>query len=114
MTNLEREAMQGEALMRARTGQSLMNYPAIYAGFAEKGIPASEIVPRENVLTFHAWKALGRSVKRGEHGVKVCTWIVVEDKDTGETKKTPKTSVVFHVSQTELTSDRDARRQALS
>ena len=27
-----------------------------------------------DVLTYHAWRALGRQVRRGEHGVKVCTF----------------------------------------
>ena len=56
---------------RAVHGQSLSNFPAIFQGFAAKGIPESEIKPRENVFTFNAWKALGRVVRRGEHGVKV-------------------------------------------
>ena len=40
-----------------------------------KGIPEADIKPRENVFTFDAWRALGRSVKRGEHGVRVVTFI---------------------------------------
>jgi hypothetical protein len=52
-----------------------MNYSAIFQGFMAKGIAETDIKPRENVFTFHAWKALGRSVKRGEHGVKVVTFI---------------------------------------
>jgi hypothetical protein len=52
--------MQAEALANARNGQTMTNYPAIFAGFIEKGIPEYEIKPRENVFTFHAWKALGR------------------------------------------------------
>lgn len=51
-----------EALTRAVSGQSCSNFPAIFAGFAAKGIPESEIEPRENVFTFNAWKALGRVV----------------------------------------------------
>jgi hypothetical protein len=47
-----------EALSRATTGQSLSNYPTIYGGFMEKGIPESEIKPRENVFTYNAWRAL--------------------------------------------------------
>ena len=39
--------------------------------FAAKGIPPESILPRVNVLTFWAWKALGRSVRNGEHGVRV-------------------------------------------
>jgi hypothetical protein len=96
-----------EALTRAVSGQSLSNFPAIYQGFAAKGIPESEIKPRENVFTFDAWKALGRVVRRGEHGVKVVTFIDCRSKeldaDTGERKviRRPWTTTVFHVSQTE-------------
>jgi hypothetical protein len=100
-------AMREEALSRATIGQSLTNYPAIIAGFMAKGIPESEIQPRVNVFTFHAWKALGRSVKKGEHGVKVITVISCSGKKEteGETPKTfrrPWTTTVFHISQTEV------------
>lgn len=109
--------MQAEALANARQGQSVMNYAAIFSGFMAKGIAESDILPRENVLTFHAWKAVGRSVKKGEHGVKVVTFIPCDEKDekTGEIKSTyrrPHTTTVFHVSQTELTSERETRAKA--
>ncbi len=96
-----------ESLKRAVHGQSLSNFPAIFQGFAAKGIPESEIKPRENVFTFDAWKALGRVVRRGEHGVKVVTFIETASKetdpDTGERKiiRRPWTTTVFHISQTE-------------
>jgi hypothetical protein len=96
-----------EALTRAILGQSLSNFPAIFQGFAAKGIPESEIKPRENVFTFDAWKALGRCVRKGEHGVKVVTFIDCKSKeldpDTGERKliRRPWTTTVFHVSQTD-------------
>jgi hypothetical protein len=96
-----------EALTRAVSGQSLTNFPAIFQGFLTKGIAESEIKPRENVFTFDAWKALGRVVRRGEHGVKVVTFIESRSKeidaDTGERKviRRPWTTTVFHVSQTE-------------
>src|SRR5579863_3830748 len=96
-----------ESLKRAVSGQSFSNFPAIFQGFAAKGIPESEIKPRENVFTFQAWKALGRCVRRGEHGVKVTTFIESKskeiDKDTGEPKvyRRPWTTTVFHISQTE-------------
>jgi antirestriction protein ArdC len=69
------------------------------------------------VFTFNAWKALGRSVKRGQHGVKVVTWIdctaTTRDPQTGEEKtegyRRPHTTTVFHISQTEPTSEREAR-----
>jgi antirestriction protein ArdC len=85
----------------------MSNYPAIYQGFIAKGIPEAEILPRENVFTFNAWRALGRTVRRGEHGVKVLTFIEraskETDKDTGERKtvRLAWTTTVFHVSQTE-------------
>jgi len=96
---------QKQSLSRAVSGQSLSNYPAIFQGFMARGIPESEIKPRENVFTFDAWKALGRYVRKGEHGVKVVTFIETskENKETGEVEVTrrPWTSTVFHVSQTE-------------
>ena len=96
-----------EALARATSGLSLGNYPAIFRGFMEKGIPETEIRPRENVFTYAAWQALGRQVRRGEHGVRIVTFIetVKEDKETGEKKtiRRPWTSHVFHISQTDPT-----------
>src|SRR5262250_658515 len=95
-----------ESLKRAVYGQSFTNFPTIFQGFAAKGIPESEIKPRENVFTFEAWKALGRVVRRGEHGVKVVTMIETRskeiDQDTGERKiiRRPWTTTVFHISQT--------------
>jgi hypothetical protein len=109
----ERKQQQLDALRRAEDGDTATNYPAIYGGFMDKGIPESEIRPRENVFTFNAWKAKGRSVKKGEHGVRVMTFFEVKDKDTGEiTGRRPATTVVFHVSQTEATSEAEARWRA--
>lgn len=89
---------KAEALSRAASGESWANYPAIFTGFAEKGIPADQIKPRENVFTFNAWKALGRVVKKGEHGVRVVVWIETE-KDGQKTRR-PWSATVFHESQT--------------
>ena len=119
--NLNREAMQQEALTRAATGQSLSNWPAILAGFTAKGIPEEEIQPRVNVFTYHAWRALGRQVRRGEHGVKVTTFVTVASTDSKAERdglarnaidgtdqppsqrgyRRPWTATVFHVSQTD-------------
>lgn len=107
---LTRSEMQAEALQRAQAGNSLSNWPAIFEGFAAKGIPESDILPRVNVLTYHAWRAKGRQVRRGEKGVKVCTWVTPKDKreestDPKEAKarrgKIAWTATVFHVSQTD-------------
>ncbi len=98
-----------EALNRALTNRSLANYATIYQGFAARGIPEDQIKPRENIFTYAAWKALNRQVKRGEHGVKIVTFIKMDtkttDKKTGEVKidvsSRPRTTTVFHVSQTD-------------
>jgi len=86
-----------EALSRARNNQSLANYGAILAGFAERGL--TDIRPRENVFTYHAWQALGRQVRKGEQGIRVQTWITVER--DGQKVTIPKHTTVFHVTQTE-------------
>ena len=105
MTNTE---LQAEALTRATSSPSLTNYPAIFEGFLAKGIPEDQILPRENVFTYHAWRALGRQVRKGEHGVQVLTWVpmrsrtaVTDDNPDGTIGRRPKSSTVFHVSQTD-------------
>jgi len=102
--------MRQEALSRATSGMTLTNYPAIYAGFMAKGIPETEIQPRVNVFTFNAWKALGRNVRKGEHGVHVLTFIDTVKEETNEQTREVKKHVssrpwgttVFHISQTEV------------
>ena len=79
-------ALEREALTNAVSGQSTMNYQAIISGFMEKGVAREDIKPRENVFTFHAWFGVGRCVRKGEHGVKICTYVPRQtiDKVTGE------------------------------
>lgn len=116
-TTLTKDELQADALSRAIGNLSLTNWPAIFAGFIAKGIPESDIRPRENVFTYHAWRALGRQVRRGEHGVKVITFVSIKgkgDKDgvatndvdgTDKPKRRgysrPWNATVFHVSQTD-------------
>lgn len=98
---------QTDALARATQGASFLNYPAIIQGFIEKGIAPADITPRVNVFTFNAWKAKGRSVKKGEKGVRVVTFVErAKQLDNGESivSRFPSTTVVFHVSQTEVRS----------
>jgi hypothetical protein len=111
MTTITKEELQAEALSRAVGNQSLANWPTIFAGFMAKGIPESDIKPRENVFTYHAWRALGRQVRRGEHGVKVLTFTPMKAKeadDKGNPEEKPKgrarrvtSATVFHISQTD-------------
>ena len=104
--NSHSTTIAAEALSRATAGKTLTNYPAIFQGFLALGIAEADILPRENVLTYHAWRALGRQVRKGEHGVKVVTFIPAtrKDRETGEeiaTGKRPWNSTVFHISQTD-------------
>jgi len=97
--------LQQKALENAVSGESLANYQAIFDGFAAMGIDMADVEPRVNVFTFNAWKALGRVVKKGQHGVKIVTVIpcTKKDRETGDEVpvKKVKTTTVFHVSQTE-------------
>ena len=114
ITSEQREHIRAEALTRAVSGQSFGNWPVIIEGFVAKGIPESEILPRENVFTYNAWLALGRQVRKGEHGVKVVTFVACkgkEEKTEGETGqdgagkgksyRRPWMATVFHISQTD-------------
>lgn len=106
-SNVARQELEQQALSNATQSQSVMNYRTIYAEFSARGIPMDEIKPRENVFTYNAWRALGRQVRKGEHGVKIVTFVPMRVKD--ETQETgskaigrrPWTTTVFHVSQTE-------------
>ena len=105
---MDKQAIAQQALQNATTHTPTMNYNDIFNGFAEKGIAFDDILPRENVFTFHAWKALNRQVRKGEHGVKVCTWVPMMKKgvnadgqETQEGFRAPRTTTVFHISQTE-------------
>lgn len=97
--------MAKESLERAINNQSLANYETIINGFMDMGIPEADIIPRVNVFTFNAWKALNRVVKKGEKGIRVITCIpcTKKDKETGEEVKVTKTktTTVFHVTQTQ-------------
>ena len=102
-----REQLDAESLSRAQNGNALTNYPAILSGFAAKGIPLDAIQPRENIFTYRAWRAKGRQVRRGEHGVKVVSYRPVDRKverdgrEVVETKLHPCGATVFHISQTD-------------
>ena len=115
------EVIQTEALRNAVTRCSTMNYETIFEGFIEMGIDPDDIRPRENVFTFNAWKALGRVVRKGEHGVRCVTFIerksgdaegaadapstmeaaIAEQSEQGSKRLFSRPVTVFHVSQTD-------------
>ena len=96
---------QSEAYSRAVGNSSARNYATIISGFVARGISADDITPRVNVFTYNAWKAQDRQVRKGEHGIKITTFIPIpgkkDENGKAEIKVRPKTAVVFHVSQTE-------------
>lgn len=95
------------ALERIQSGFS-GNDVFVIEAFAAAGIPPEEIDPRNNVLTFNAWKAKGRRVAKGATSLRVTVWIPVSENSKpkeGEEKKEgqrmyPTTARLFHVSQT--------------
>ena len=102
---MTKDEVQSQAYSRAVSNSSPRNYMTIVSGFVARGIPADDITPRVNVFTYNAWQSQGRQVRKGEHGIKITTFIPIPGKkdENGktETKVRPKTAVVFHVSQTE-------------
>jgi hypothetical protein len=87
-----------DALARIQSRVSQNDFAAIHQ-FAACGISPDEITPRENVLTFKAWKALGRRVAKGATGQKVCVWVAVEKAGKPDGVR-PINAVLFHVTQT--------------
>lgn len=110
ISKAERAAGDRAALERAQSSQSAANDAIVIEAFASRGgISAGDVEPRVNVLTYRAWRAKGRQVRRGEKGVKVTTWVErsVEETDprTGRTEtkvsRYPRAATVFHISQTD-------------
>ena len=99
MTKAERCA---EALSRAQNGMS-KNDTFVFMYFTGQGL--ADVRPRENILTYDAWQAKGRQVRKGEHGCKVAVIIETEKEDKATGEKTrhrrPWSTAVFHESQTD-------------
>lgn len=52
--------------------------------------------PYEDVFTFARWRALGRTVTKGQHAIRISTYAPVTDKETGEViGRRPWRSAVF-------------------
>ena len=124
LTPEQRQAMYNESLSRARAckfsnanGEPAPNFLQVLTECAARGY--SEPIPGENVLTFNAWKALGRRVKKGEKGIQIH---VIVEREATEAEQMPHsdlgmlaafngikqttvkktvTSYVFHICQTE-------------
>lgn len=105
--SVKAQQIAAEAYERATGGDSAANEALCLDEFAARGIPVDQIEPRVNVLTYWAWRAVGRQVRRGEHGVALLTWIVREDDKHPDANgkprvvRFPKRATVFHISQTD-------------
>lgn len=88
-----------EALARIESGFSQNDIVSIYY-FAACGVAPDAITPRENVLTFKAWKAKNRSVAKGAKGLPITVWVPGKANEDGKRPMYPRTTRVFHVSQT--------------
>jgi antirestriction protein ArdC len=85
---------------------SSINYAVVASAMAEKGFEGE---PYTDVKTFKGWLEAGRCVKKGEKAFcSVSVYLQVEQKTEGKDDKKserkyrsiPKTSHLFHVSQT--------------
>ena len=97
-----------DSLARAENGTVNANYLLIIEEFMARGIPEVDIIPRENVLTYKAWQAKGRQVRRGEKSVRIPVVgyrgpSKTEEGDEGTYFR--KTAFVFHISQTDPIND---------
>ena len=107
MTTTETNEQKLERIKNSGFGQ---NDALAIMHFDACGIPASDIDPKHNVLTFNAWKGAGRVVAKGANGCPLTIWIPKRGKqavsdDSSDKEKAaggmyPKTSRVFHISQT--------------
>lgn len=92
-----------EALARIQSRVSQNDFAIIHQFYA-CGVNPEEIIPRVTVLTFKAWKAMGRRVALGASSQRVTVWRPIKktDKKTGKEKDgmIPTTACLFHISQT--------------
>jgi hypothetical protein len=104
MTLQERYASKyADALNRAENPRNLINIQTVFEAASAKGI--ADAMPGENVLTFNAWKAKGRVVKKGEKALAMLPVFYsrdVRDPSSGDvqTQKHAGRAAVFHISQT--------------
>ena len=94
------------ALMKVQESSSVANeVQAIMQTMDSLGLRESECIPRVNILTYAAWKDKGRQVTKGSKAcAKVTVWIPgyrLNKKGEKVSKTYPKTTSLFHVSQTE-------------
>ena len=103
MSYIDKQQRYLEALNRAENPRNLINIKTVLEAAAARGIEGAE--PGKNVLTFNAWKAKGRVVKKGEKALCMLGTFFerqVRDAGTGEVSRVKQMgrAAVFHISQT--------------
>lgn len=73
-----------EAALQRIAGGFSGNDVAVVMIFASLGVDPDEILPRENVLTFKAWKAKGRKIAKGVNSISVPVYIPAKGKQEAE------------------------------
>lgn len=96
-----------DALRRIQSMEMSENDANVILEFANRGIDPADITPRENVLPFHPWRAVGRRVAKGAISARVSVWVPIgktpeptEDGETPKRKLRPVVAKLFHISQT--------------
>lgn len=100
-TATERAMHAQEALQRAQSSTSIANHHTVYAALAEAGLTG---VPGVDVLTFQAWRATNRMVRKGEKALCFLVTVINGSKKTDDgdvSCRIPRRVAVFHVSQTD-------------
>ena len=54
-------------------GTPMVNIATVLQEFASRGIFQSDTTPATILLPYHAWAALNRHVRKGQHGLRVTT-----------------------------------------
>ncbi len=87
-----------DALNRARNNTSAINEAIVIDHFSRLGL--TDIRPRQNVLSYHAWQALGRQVAKNATGCMITTRLPIKDDEDKTKFLIPKGVPVFHILQT--------------
>ena len=90
-----------DALRRAENSRSLGNIGTVYAALAAAGLTGTHGI---DVLTFAAWRAKGRCVRKGEKALCFLATIIPTSKQTDDgvqAGKLMRRVAVFHFSQTD-------------
>lgn len=98
----ERSARDAEALQRAQSGRVCQNDVLCIHWATDRGY--SDPQPRVNMLTYNAWRAAGRQVRKGEKGCKLAVFGSSTRTDENGKKETVRrmfSATVFHIEQTD-------------